>query len=54
MSIFYDPHTRRPQVWTYAVFILITLGICIVIYNYGMKAADQKGVASNQDAEKQE
>jgi hypothetical protein len=43
MSFLYDPHSKRPQIWTYPFFILITLGICFAFYSYGKSKADKMG-----------
>lgn len=42
MSIFYDPHSKRPQVWIYPFFAFLTIGLVVVIYYYG----DQKAKKS--------
>ena len=39
MSIFYDAHARRPQVWTYMSFFVIAIGVFLAIYFYGLNKA---------------
>lgn len=41
MSILWDPHHKRPQLWTYPVFILIAAGLAVGVYSYGLKKASQ-------------
>ncbi|MBF0485663.1 MAG: hypothetical protein HQL16_04010 [Candidatus Omnitrophica bacterium] len=42
MSIFYDHRAKRPQIWTYPFFIILTAALFCLIYFYGMK----KGVST--------
>ena len=43
MSFLYDPRRKRPQLWTYPVFILISLGLFWGFYSYSEKKAAQRG-----------
>ena len=52
MSFWYDPRTRQPQIWTYPLFILITLGVIWFFFFYGdMKAAEQAKKAAQPAAD---
>lgn len=44
MSFFYDSHSKRPQVWTYFIFILLAVGVFLAFYLYGEHKA--KGLPS--------
>jgi hypothetical protein len=35
MSFLYDPRTKKPQVWTYPVFVLLAAGVFYGFYAYG-------------------
>lgn len=39
MSILYDPHTKRPQVWTVFLFFILTITMAVGIYLYGNRKA---------------
>ena len=41
MSILWDERRRSPQLWTYPVFILLTVGLCVGVYMYGLKKASE-------------
>ena len=42
MSFLYDPRSKRPQIWTYPVFIGITLAVFFGIYSYGQKKSNDR------------
>jgi hypothetical protein len=46
MSIFWDHRARKPQLWVYPFFLLLTVLVFIAIYQYGSMKADQAGLAS--------
>jgi hypothetical protein len=35
MSFFYNPRTKQPQIWTYPIFIVVTLGVLYGFFFYG-------------------
>ena len=37
MSFLYDPRTRKPQIWTYPVFVGLALAVFYGFYSYGEK-----------------
>ncbi|NTV29823.1 MAG: hypothetical protein HGA80_07070 [Candidatus Omnitrophica bacterium] len=37
MSIFYDPHSKKPLAWTYILFIAIPVVLFLAIYLYGQR-----------------
>ena len=44
MSLFWDPRLRRPQIWVYPFFIVITLSIAGLIYHYGYSKGSDKDI----------
>ena len=39
MSIFWDPRNKRPQLWIYPFFIILTLILFFAVYYYGANKA---------------
>jgi hypothetical protein len=50
MSLFYDPYNKRPQIWTYFFFVLLTAGLLLAIYLYGNKKAESQAVDAQRNA----
>ncbi|NLE65270.1 MAG: hypothetical protein GX606_05090 [Elusimicrobia bacterium] len=44
MSIFWDPRQKKPQPWIYVVFLLLVVALLALVYGYGMKRAEEKGI----------
>jgi preprotein translocase subunit SecY len=44
MSIFYDPHAKRPRIWTFLFLIILPIIIFCIVYLYGNKKAEQNAV----------
>ena len=42
MALFYDPKTKKPQVWIMGLFIVIPIVIIIVSLNVGKSIAKKK------------
>lgn len=38
MSLFYDPKTKKPQVWVIGAFILVPILIMLIFYVLGQSA----------------
>lgn len=51
MSLFWDPINRRPQVWVYLFFTVITVLLCVGVYCYGNYRADRMGVTETKPVE---
>jgi hypothetical protein len=45
MSFLYDPRAKRPQIWTYPVFIFLPVVILLSFYYFGMKKAAEHPVS---------
>ncbi len=46
MSIFYNPQTKKPRLWTFLVFFLVTALVFLGVYLYGDHKA--KGMPSEE------
>ena len=44
MSVFYDPQSRKPQVWVIPFFILVTIIFIVTIYVVGQSKAKEKAL----------
>jgi len=49
MSIFWDHRSRKPQIWVYPFFIILTVLLCVGIFQYGSLKAGGKGSAAPED-----
>ncbi len=50
MSFLYDPRKKRPQLWTFPVFIGIPIIIFWGIYSYGVKKSAENGRLNGPEA----
>jgi hypothetical protein len=42
MSFLYDHRKRRPQIWTYPVFVILAASIFYGFYSYGEKKSQER------------
>jgi len=48
MSFLYNHHTKKPQIWTYPIFVILAAGMFYMIYAYGeSKARDRMKAQQN-------
>ena len=53
MSFLYNYRTKRPQIWTYPVFIIIAAAMLYAFWSYGeRRAADPSKVTQNAQPER--
>jgi hypothetical protein len=53
MSFIYDSRAKRPQIWTYPVFVLLAAGVFYGFYAYGeYKSRTRQSVEQNAEVER--